>query len=333
MAKQTKTAKRRTPRAAASQPRPGSAAFERQRVEAALRVRHAAIRRRKANIAGAPQALAAAARVPTPAMLAAAGGSESLGLLIAEGDSWFDYPGLDILSAIEEEGYDTISVAHKGHTVESMAYGDDQLVDFVRAIDKAIRQGRIPKAILLSGGGNDVAGDEFAMLLNHRLAKNGGLNEDVVRGVIEDRVRNAYVAILREVTIATQQRVNTRIPILVHGYGWAVPDGRGFLGGWGFLPGPWLEPGFRLKGFDKKKADQFQRMRDIVVDLINRFNKMLVDLISATEFAHVRYIDVRPTLNGGGDHKQWWADELHPSDRGFTAVARQYAEVLKSLPA
>jgi hypothetical protein len=36
------------------------------------------------------------------------------------------------------------------------------------------------------------------------------------------------------------RRLDPPIPVL---------DGRGFLGGWWFLPGPWLEPGFREKGF------------------------------------------------------------------------------------
>ena len=331
MAKQKKTAKRRGKSAAAPHPRPGSVGFERRRVEIAIRARDAAIRRRRANLASAPQA-AATARVPPPAILAAAGGTESLGLLVAEGDSWFDYPGLDVISALEEEGYDTVSVATKGYTVEAMAYGEERLIDFVRAIDKAIRLGRVPLAILLSGGGNDVAGDEFGMLLNHRLAKNGGLNDDVVRGVIEDRVRNAYQTILRAVTFACEQRLKRRIPILLHGYDWPVPDGRGFLGGWGFLPGPWLEPGFRTKGFDRSNKDQFDQMRAIATDLIDRFNRMLQDLVNSNEFAHVRYINLRGTLPNGADYKQWWSNELHPTNKGFTAVAQKYTEVLKSLP-
>ena len=39
----------------------------------------------------------------------------SAGTLIAEGDSWFDYPFCDVLKALEDEhGFDVESVAHKG---------------------------------------------------------------------------------------------------------------------------------------------------------------------------------------------------------------------------
>src|SRR5688572_3559393 len=45
------------------------------------------------------------------------------GILVAEGDSWFDYPFNDVLSMLEDEhGFDIESVSHKGDTVEDMAY-------------------------------------------------------------------------------------------------------------------------------------------------------------------------------------------------------------------
>jgi len=51
-------------------------------------------------------------------------------------------------------------------------------------------------------------------------------------------------------TEVCKKRLNRRLAIL-HGYDYPVPDGRAFMGGWGFLPGPWLEPGFREKGFEQ----------------------------------------------------------------------------------
>ena len=51
-----------------------------------------------------------------------------------------------------------------------------QLDDFARSLERVLRSGTAPKAILLSGGGNDVAGDAFAMLINHKLSPSPGLN-------------------------------------------------------------------------------------------------------------------------------------------------------------
>ena len=65
--------------------------------------------------------------------------------------------------------------------------------------------------------------------------------------------------ILSAVTEVCGQRVGRSLPILVHWYGSPVPDGRGFLRGWLFLPGPWLEPGAPAEGsriFRSGSSDQ-----------------------------------------------------------------------------
>lgn len=78
----------------------------------------------------------------------------SKGVLIAEGDSWFDYPFYDVLRYLEDEhGYDVESLAHKGDPIEDMAYGLGQLEELTRRLEKILRRGTTPKAILLSGGG------------------------------------------------------------------------------------------------------------------------------------------------------------------------------------
>ena len=92
-----------------------------------------------------------------PALVRAAGGAARTGVVVAEGDSWFDYPWHEVLRMLEDQhGYDVESVAHRGDTVESMAY-TGQLEEFARVIEKLLRQNTIPNVILLSGGGNDIA--------------------------------------------------------------------------------------------------------------------------------------------------------------------------------
>jgi lysophospholipase L1-like esterase len=281
----------------------------------ALRRRDLALRKRVGHLARSRQL--------APKFLAPLG-VPSAGVLVAEGDSWFDYPWTDVLRVLEDHyGYDVESVAHHGDRVEEMAYGGGQLEEFTRRIEKVLRQNLVPKAILLSGGGNDLAGDEFGMLLNHALSAVRGLNDDIVTGVIDQRVRLAYATILSAVTAIAEQRTGGRIPIIVHGYDYPVPDGRGFLGGWWFLPGPWLEPGFREKGFDR-----LSERVDLMKVLIDRFNTMLSQLANRPAFSHVHYVDLRNTLSTGPGYKQLWANELHPTPKGFELVTKKLAAVI-----
>ena len=255
--------------------------------------------------------------------------ARSRGTLMAEGDSWFDYPWKDVLSCLEDEhGYDVESVAHKGDHVEHMAYDGGQLVQFLRRLERLLlRQNKIPKAVLLSGGGNDFAGREFGMILNHKLSPLSGLNSQVVDGVIE-RIFTAFGTILSEVTTLCNRTIGRNVPILIHGYDYPVPDGRGFLGGWGPFPGPWLEPGFREKGFD----DLPERM-SLVRVLVDEINDMLQSIVGHPEFSHVIYINLRGTLRDDlSVYQEDWANELHPSSAGFSLVSNRFAEEINLLP-
>jgi lysophospholipase L1-like esterase len=254
----------------------------------------------------------------------AAMGSRAAGVLIAEGDSWFDYPMNNVVRLLEDRyGYEVESVASNGDRVEDMAYSGGQLEKFTRLLEKLIRHGDPPRAILLSGGGNDIAGDEFAILLNHASSARAGLNENVVKGVIDERILLAYLHIVTAVTRVCEARLGQRIPILVHGYDYPVPDGRGFWGGGWVLPGPWLEPGFRAKRYEDMEA-----RKAILRMLIDRFNEMLARVAAMPELSHVRYIDLRKTLSSGEDYREWWANELHPTKRGFLEVTRRFANAI-----
>lgn len=282
----------------------------------ALRTRAAAL----ADLARAPGARKRAATATAPLAMARA---PSAGVLVAEGDSWFDYPYADVLQILEDEhGFDLESVAHRGDTVEDMAYGGGQLENFARRIERVLRRGQVPRAILLSGGGNDLAGDAFALLLNHAASGAPGLNDDIVGGVIDQRLRDSYATILSAVTAVCAALLPGQPPvrIVVHGYDYPVADGRGFAGGWGPLPGPWLEPGFRRKGY----ATLAQRT-PLLVALIDRFNRMLRALCSQAAFAHVRHLDLRNTLSRApATYKQSWANEMHPTRDGFRALALRF---------
>jgi hypothetical protein len=290
------------------------------------------IARRKARLAERARAIRkTTARKRVGRRAAKKGGTAaaptSLGVLVAEGDSWFDYPFYDVLKLLEDDhGFDIEAVSHRGDSVESMAYDGGQLEDFVRTIERLIRRGDSPRAILLSGGGNDVAGDGFALLLNHRSSPVNGLNAAVLEGVVQTRIVVAYTTIVAAVTQTCLDLLGGTVPIVVHGYDYPVPDGRGFLGGFGWLPGPWLEPGFREKGYD-----DLQERVDIAHVLIDRFNLALQQVAAVPGFSHVRFLDLRGLLSttlANERYKDAWGNELHPTFDGFALVADRFAAVV-----
>jgi lysophospholipase L1-like esterase len=251
-------------------------------------------------------------------------------VLLAEGDSWFDYPGPDVLDYLEDVyRYDVESRAKAGHRAEDMAYADGQLDDLARTLEKLLRDEKPVRAILLSAGGNDLLGSEFGMLLEHVNSGLAPLNPQVVAGVIGLRVRTAYLHILTKITETAVRITGRAVPILIHGYAPPVPDGRGVLGGWWFLPGPWMAPGFRDKGLGDT---QLARRKAILVELIGTFHQMLRELTTLAEFSHVHFVELDPeTLSTGDDYKESWANELHPTKKGFELVAHRFAEVLAGI--
>ena len=251
-------------------------------------------------------------------------------VLLAEGDSWFDYPGTDLLEELEDvHGYRVESVAHRGDTLESMAYGPRQQDGFDRRLRKIADRDERPRAVLLSGGGNDIAGDELAFLLNHAASGEPALHDMIVAGMM-DRLRSAYEMLIRTIGLLGDDHFGPpMVPVLVHGYSYPVPDGRGYLGGWGPLPGPWLEPSFERRGWGDLEANT-----KVMEELIDRFNAMLLDLTGSAGFEHVTYVNLRPLLSNelaNRAYRDSWDNELHPEDSGFQEIADRLDEVLRGL--
>ncbi len=253
---------------------------------------------------------------------------QTAGFLVAAGDSWFDYPlHRDVLDLLEDEhGYNVESSAHHGDPIEAMAYQGGQLDKVARCLEKVTAHGAVPKAVLLSGGGDDIAGKEFGMLLNNATSAIHGWNDEIVDGVLNQRLLTAFKYMLSQIDALCQAQLGKTIPVLVHGYDYPVPDGRGFLG---FLAGPWLQPGLREKLFvDLESNIALLRV------LIDRFNAMLAALAKDPSFAYMHYVDLRNTLSvdlKNDAYKAWWDNELHPTEPGFSAVAAKFAAALSTL--
>ena len=246
--------------------------------------------------------------------------------LIAEGDSWFDIPIFtDIVDQLENKhDFDVTNVAHLGDTIESMAFSFAQRSSFTRQLKKMVARDESPEAVLLSGGGNDIAGEQFRLLINPATSPIPGVNQTMLQQLVETRLRDAYVTLISAINYLCRSEIGREIPIMLHGYGYAVPDGRGF--GWFNVAGPWLRPAFVSQGYE-----DLDETSEMVATMIDAFNDMLKDLAGASDFVNLHYNDFRPALPSVADYKVWWGDELHPTRKGFAKVADQLAENIRAV--
>ncbi len=248
-------------------------------------------------------------------MAAVAGGGATRLNLIAQGDSWFDYP-LPLLDPSDVIAHLThlpgmaptvLDLAHHGEATEDML-GVTKLHTFIAQLqDPASRPF---DAILFSGGGNDLVGNQFRLWLQDAPA-----DLDAAKGL--DAVRVACIlGVVKagyEDLVAARDRQAPGATIFAHDYDFAIPDGRGVCGA-----GPWLKPSLDDRGWTSR-----QDGAAIVKQLLQEFGAMLDGFESTVpDFVHVR-------TQGTLDPTQW-ANELHPTPDGFAAIAGKFLEALRS---
>jgi hypothetical protein len=258
---------------------------------------------------------------PRPANL----GGQPLNLL-ADGDSWFDYPlggpapdmHSDVIASLRgllADGSTILSLAHFGDAAHDLMLGQ-KLIRFVTALNDAAN-GRFD-AILFSGGGNDLAGDQFVKWLTSFAEAGGdpmhGLNEAALAGVLDD-VRGAYLSLIQ-----TRDRLAPGAPIFGHGYDFAWPTGKGAPCG----VGPWLRPSLARQGcMDGEPLSAVERGARIIGDMLSRFARMLAAL-AANPANNLVLVPTHAVL----DPQTEWANELHPTPAGFAKVAGLFADAL-----
>jgi hypothetical protein len=252
--------------------------------------------------------------------------------LHAIGDSWFDYPldgnGPSIynnaivgewqLGAKGNPNPNILNRAWYGQasTVVMTWENQRQMIwdwttadNWINSQDPAEAK---PDAILASMGGDDLAGDQFAIYLTY----GGGQTTASPRlqGVL-DLIAASYSDLF-----ALRDLFAPGTPVFGHCYDYALPNGIPAAG----LFGPWLRP-----SFDFAHYKNFQDAEQVVADMINKFQAMLNGLASdATNNFHL--IDTRNTIAANNDSPDGWANELHPYTPGFGRLADKYVTALRT---
>lgn len=216
--------------------------------------------------------------------------------VVAEGDSWFQFPFLvdDIIDHLFDR-YAIYCVSGAGDLITDMARQDE--------LSAAVAAQK-PNVVLLSGGGNDLLGDgrlaQFLLPFNPGRPAADYIKPEFT--AMLGQIVADYAGILRRTLAAGVAR------IVCHTYDYAVPAGGQWLGR------PMLKLGIADPGLQ----------RAIVRVCIDRFHAALSTLAAGPEFGgKVAVVDCRGAVGVGE-----WFDELHPSSAAFGKVAAKVAAAI-----
>ena len=253
-------------------------------------------------------------------------------ILIVEGDSWFDLPWshTDVSDVLEDREYAVMSKAKRGDTLEDMAFGN-QLAEIASLfLEIRDRYKKTPRAILLSMGGNDILGPNLAFVLNHRSSSIGAQTpwmKNILHGALQ-RFRLYVIDYITAVSLTCKAYHDDgpcmEIPIIIHGYDYPMPSGKGFKFLWFTVKGPWLKPSFDMKGYSALEAQK------TIQHFVNEYNLALESAVTSVKNMNlipnpVCYLKLLKTV---GENQ--WADELHPNTEGMSAIADKFIQKIEA---
>ena len=172
---------------------------------------------------------------------------------LAQGDSWFNYSacGRSIITDLEgmlgdKGGF--YNLAQPGRLMRDMLTGQLRK-DFEEELSKGLGRKYPWNVVLLSGGGNDICGNgTFVDWLEEY--DGGAAPEPYIASAFRMELKH-----LEDLYDEAATLVATRAPaarLFVHGYDFAIPDGRCVQVLRHCFAGPWMRPAFEKRGFQRK---------------------------------------------------------------------------------
>ncbi len=226
--------------------------------------------------------------------------------IVCIGDSWFWYPLNNLLIPIWGlwAGNKTVFAQGKvGAEAEELAKGK-----YLSNFRRILKGYPGIKAVLISAGGNDFAGDDdLSKILNPKnVCQNAATGAECfdpgkLNQLMFGTVLDAYRVLLREIATYRGEAL-----VYLHNYDYAIPTGLGFLGF-----GRWLK-------YPMDQAGVPSAVQPLAVNyLLDTFNDVLAQIQS--EFADRTLLIDSSGVLAPAD----WANELHPSMSGFNKVVAQ----------
>jgi metacaspase-1 len=248
-------------------------------------------------------------------------GSTSGPRILAEGDSWFEYPYSKDLIVWLGERYPVLSLAKAGDSFREVTAVRDELFSVLRHPP----QRKDFHIVLLSLGGNEVMGRMEDVVYPFDINRS---EDNYIRSTYQDLlddVKSKYSKIIDRIIDNHTQHV------ILHGYDY--PDAREPM-----QPGDqpngsqWIGPPLK----HERGIDTLQTWRRIANMMIERYNTMLKGLAARPQYSgRVHFVSLLGTI-GQKDHRHgpnsdMWADEIHGSDEGFAKLAEKFEPVIDQI--
>jgi hypothetical protein len=232
------------------------------------------------------------------------------------GDSWFQYPiapGKDIQKVLPRIYRRTLFFNEGVAGLDSAKY--------------KMGRGRVTRnlgefefdVLLLSMGGNDIAGSEMVEFVKEKDAPQdvGTRQWGVIPAPVRDHVRlSAFQRTLEYIQddifdmVQRRNQVRGACEIVMHTYDYPWPDGKPFKLG-PIKAGPWIKP-----HLDDVGLTDFDQQRTVVMWLLDQYAALLNQIASQTP--RFRVVKSLGTLK-----RAQWGNEMHPTKAGFKVLVEK----------
>ena len=182
---------------------------------------------------------------------------------------------------------------------------------------------RLPKAIFLSAGGNDLLLQTFKMILEYKASSAPApFDSLLLRGFLRriQRMTVEYVyAIQRLCEVVINERTDNdnlcrNIPVFVHGYDYVEASGKAYEILGIDVAGPWVRPTFSGKGHHNEAKNNAT-----IRSVIKQYNEAICSV--ATMYSKQDFTMPFYFLDFRGEVGDDWNDEIHPNRNAFNRLA------------
>lgn len=220
--------------------------------------------------------------------------------ILAEGDSWFEYP----LRRVE----DTLDHLGRYYAVKSIAGGGDELRNMFGTVSyKDMIRNENPSFFLLSAGGNDFLGSNFETFIND---KADTFKKNYLKDLFYKELES--ISLILQMFFKKILQIDAELKILIHGYDYVIPT---------------LSKRKRTLGsiLHACNITDPEEQRETIKMVIDEYNEMLEKLCSQYK-EQVYHIDLRNTIK-----ENQWYDEIHPNSKGYLDLSIHFMQKIEKL--